>query len=83
MLFRSMPTDNEEERRMLHKELRKHLREAAELSMDLNEPDKWLEECISQWNIVADDNEKPRLTASRGKDQLDRIDWSEDEEEDE
>jgi hypothetical protein len=70
---------NEEERRMLRKELRKHLREAAELSMNLNQPNKWLEECITSWNVVADDNDKPRLTESQAKAQLDRIDWSEDE----
>ena len=64
---------------MLRKELRKHLREAAELSMNLNQPNKWLEECITSWNVVADDNDKPRLTASQAEDMLDRIEWSEDE----
>jgi hypothetical protein len=73
--------NNEEERRMLRKKLREQLREAAELLMELNQSDKWLEECVTCWNVVADDNNEPRLTASQAKDQLDRIDWSEDEEE--
>jgi hypothetical protein len=71
-----------EEERNMRKELRKHLREAAELSIELNEQDRWLEECVTSWNVVALDNDKPRLTESQAKAQLDRIDWSEDEEED-
>ena len=64
---------------MQRKGLRKHLREGAQLSLDLNQSDRWLEECVTSWNIVADDNDKPRLTASQAEDMLDRIEWSEDE----
>jgi hypothetical protein len=74
-------SDQWEEQRQLRKELRKHLREAAELSIELSEQDKWLGECVRSWNIVADDNDDEQLTESRAKDQLHRIDWSEEGEE--